>query len=120
MSHVVTIDVRLKDKQAVIAACKHLSWKYEEQGEVEFYDYTTERGTVVHVPGWRYPAVITENGTIRADTYNDTWGHMSDLDLLKQRYSAEQTKITFAKQGLYASEQQNQDGSLTLTVQLHE
>lgn len=120
MSQVVTIDVELKDKQAVMAACKHLSWKCEEQGEVVFYDKTTERGTVVHVPGWKYPAVVTENGTMKADTYNDQWGHMSDLDQLKQRYSAEQTISTFAKQGLYASEQQNQDGSLTLTVQLHD
>lgn len=120
MSHVVTIDVKLKDKQAVIAACKRLSWEYEEQGETSFYDGTIERGVAVHVPGWRYPAVITEDGAIKADTYNDRWGKLSDLDQLKQRYGAEQTKAVFAKQGLCASEQLNQDGSLTLNVQFIE
>lgn len=118
MSQVVTINIELKDKQAVIAACKRLSWKYEE-GEAKFYDGSIARGIVVYVPGWRYPAVVTENGSIKADTYNDQWGKLSDLDQLKQRYGAEQTKSVFATQGLYAGEQQNQDGSLTLTVQLY-
>ena len=119
MSHVVTIDVKLTDKQAIKAACKNLSWQFKEQSTARFYDGSVMSGTVVHVPDWKYPVVITEDGTIKSDTYNDKWGRLEDLDRLKQGYSAEQTKATFAKQGLYASEQLNQDGSLTLTVQLH-
>lgn len=119
MSQVVTVKVELKDKQTVIAACKHLGWTCEEHGEAKFFNGSIEKGIVVHIPGWTYPVVVTEDGTVKADAYNDQWGEMSDLDQLKQRYGAEQTKSVFAAQGLYADEQQNQDGSLTLTVQLY-
>ncbi len=120
MSHIVTIEVELKNKESVVKACERLSWPCTADGSASFYDGKTIHGVVVKVPGWQYPAVIKDNGTIAADTYNNRWGDIKELDRLKQLYSIEEAKSTFSRQGLYGSEQENQDGSITLTAEVYQ
>lgn len=116
MSHVVKLQVEIKNKQALIAACQRLGYRIGEEGTHELYK-AKEQGLSIFLPDWRYPVVIKADGSIALDNYKGAWGDISALNKLRQTYAAEVTKFEFMLQGLSVFEQQNQDGSLTLTVE---
>lgn len=115
MSHTVQIHVEFKDPAVLLAACQKLGWRVDENVTVKLYQ-TTETGTAIYIPGWKYPAVVQADGTIKADTYLGQWGNEKLLSQLKQVYAVEKTRVELRKKGLSVYEQANQDGSVTLTV----
>lgn len=73
MSHIVTIQTRLTDHQAVIAACQRLGLAAPVEGTAELFSGAAT-GLLVRLPGWEYPAVIDlASGTVRYDNYQGAW-----------------------------------------------
>lgn len=116
MSHLITINIELKDKQAAIAACNRLEWTVKENTQIQYADGKTPTGMAIYIPNWTYPIVITEDGKVVGDNYGGSWGDPAKLNQLKQAYGAEVVKAMARRQGRSVYESQNQDGSLTLTI----
>ena len=91
MSHIVTIQTRVHDPQAVAAACRRLSLGPPLHGTAELFSGEAE-GLVVRFLGWQYPAVIDLlTGTVRYDNFNGQWGDQVQLDRFLQAYAIEKT-----------------------------
>ncbi len=116
MSHVVKLQVEIKNRQALIAACQRLGYQIGTEGTHTLYN-SKEEGLSVNLPDWRFPVVIKADGSIAFDNYKGAWGDISVLNKLRQIYASEVTKFEFMLQGLSVYEEANQDGSLTLTVE---
>lgn len=116
MSHLVSISIELKNKATTIAACNRLGWQVEENARIKFYDDSIVEGMAVHIPGWKYPVVITNNGDVKADNYNGNWGDPALLNKLKQAYGIEAARSLMRRHMAPVAETQNHDGSVTLTV----
>ena len=116
MSHLVNINIELKNTQTAIAACRRLGWKYEENQRIMYHDKSSATGLVIYIPEWRYPITITENGTVKGDNYNGSWGDPALLNKLRQAYGIEAARALMRRHTAPVVETQNQDGSVTLTV----
>lgn len=116
MSHLVTINIELKNKQAIIAACNHLKWRIEENAKIKYHDGSVAEGMAVYIQGWSYPIVIAADGTVKGDNYGGSWGDPALLNKLKQAYGVEVARSLMKKHSAPIIETQNQDGSVTLTA----
>ena len=58
MSHVVTIEAKLKDPAALSAACVRLRLPEPQNETVKFFDGTEHSGLAVRPPGFVYPVVV--------------------------------------------------------------
>lgn len=118
MSHIVSIRTQVRDPLALAAACRRLDLPEPLSGTARLFEGTAS-GTIVHLPGWRYPAVFdTQSGTARHDTYNGRWGSRRELDRLLQAYAVEKAKIEARKAGHSVSEVPLPDGSIKLLIGL--
>lgn len=73
MSHIVTIQTKLREPAAVGAACRRLGLPAPTQGTAKLYSGEVS-GILVQLPGWQYPAVVqTETGAVHYDNYEGTW-----------------------------------------------
>src|SRR5262245_44129074 len=89
MSHIVSINCKVRDPVAVAAACQRLGLSAPVQGTARLYSGEAT-GLLVQLPGWQYPVVIdTGTGELRYDNYNGRWGDQQHLDRLVQMYSVE-------------------------------
>jgi hypothetical protein len=74
-------------------------------------------GLGVQLPDWRYPAVCQlDSGEIRFDNYGGRWGEQQHLDRFLQMYAVEKAKIEARRRGNTCTEQQLNDGSVKLTI----
>ncbi|MEQ8851745.1 MULTISPECIES: DUF1257 domain-containing protein [Gimesia] len=116
MSHIVEIKTEVRDETAISAACQRLKLEAPTQGTAKLFS-DTATGTIVKLPGWRYPAVFdTQSGQARFDNYEGRWGEQRQLDRFLQGYAVEKTKIEARKKGHTVTEQSQADGSIKLTV----
>ena len=91
MSHVVSIQTKVRDPAAVAAACRRLGLAAPVQGTARLFSGEAA-GLLVQLPGWRYPAVIdTESGEVRYDTFEGRWGDPAQLHRFLQAYAVEKT-----------------------------
>lgn len=97
MSHTMNISIELHDRAALEAACQRLGLRMEE-GVHRLYS-STEEGIGIFLPGWRYPVVIKNDGTIAYDNYNGQWGRDDELNKLRAYYGLEKAKIEARKRG---------------------
>jgi hypothetical protein len=73
MSHVVTIETKVRDPAAVTAACQRLGLGAPVHGTARLYSGEVS-GLLVQLPGWTYPAVIDlETGEVRYDNFQGRW-----------------------------------------------
>lgn len=116
MSHIVTIKTKVRDAAAVRAACQRRRLPPPVEGTHRlFTNHATGLG--VQLPDWRYPVVCQlDTGEVRYDNYNGCWGEQRHLDAFLQGYAVEKAKIEARRQGYACSEQQLNDGSIKLTV----
>ena len=83
---------------------------------------STETGLGIELPHWKYPVVATSDdsgqltGQLRFDNYNGRWGSQEFLDQFLQLYAVEKAKIEARKKGHSVVEQQLDNGSIKLTV----
>ena|SRR5579872_4297213 len=119
MSHIVTIQTKVHDPNAVIAACQRLGLPAAVQGTAKLFSGEAT-GLVVQFPGWEYPAVIdTLTGAIRYDNFGGHWGDQAHLNHFLQSYAVEKTKLEARKRGHTITEQQLNNGSIRLQITEH-
>jgi hypothetical protein len=116
MSHIVSIQTRLRDPAAVVAACRRLNLPAPVQGTAQLFGGEAS-GLLVQLPGWQYPAVIDPlTGVVRYDNFEGRWGEQAQLDRFLQLYAVEKAKLEARKKGYQVSEQALQDGSIKVQV----
>ena len=119
MSHIVSLDLEVRDAVAVRAACQHLKLPQPVQGTTKLFSGEVT-GLAVELPEWRYPAVCdTETGQVHYDNYGGRWGDQQHLDRFVQRYAVEKARIESRKRGYTLTEQSLSDGSIKVTIQVN-
>src|SRR5215467_16278717 len=99
MSHIVSIQTKVRDPAAVAAACQRLSLAAPVQGTARLYSGEAT-GLLVQLPGWQYPVVIdTATGEVRYDNFAGRWGEQAQLDRFLQMYAVELAKLEARKKG---------------------
>lgn len=116
MSHVVKVETKIRDIEALNAAAQRMKLPPPRFEEVQLFS-SQAVGQAVRLPGWRFPVVCDmQTGQVAFDNYGGLWGKQEQLDLLFQNYAIEKTKIEARKQGHGVHEQALQDGSVKLTL----
>ena len=114
MSHIVTIQTKLRDPMAVTMACRRLGLADPVQGSVRLFS-AEAAGLIVCLPDWRYPVVVDpSSGDVRYDNFEGQWGDSRQLHRLIQAYAAEKTKLEARKKGWAVQESTLHDGSIQL------
>jgi hypothetical protein len=73
MSHIVTIQTKVRDPAAVAAACARMNLPAPAPGTARLFGGEVA-GLLVQLPGWQYPAVVDlANGEVRFDNYEGRW-----------------------------------------------
>ena len=118
MSHIVQIKTQVHDAHAVRAACRRLGLAEPVQGTTRLFSGEVS-GLAVQFSGWRYPAVCQlDTGQIQYDNFQGNWGEQKELDQFLQSYAVERAKNEARRHGHSVTEQQLQDGSIKLTIQV--
>lgn len=110
--------MKLKDISVVLATCRKLGLPVETDVDVKQFS-TTEHGTKISLPGWRFPACINVDGTITYDNYNGAWGAQEEMNKFTANYGIEKAKLEARRQGLEVFEGVYNDGvdaGLELTI----
>jgi hypothetical protein len=88
MSHIVTLNVKIKDKETLRQVAEEdLGLRVQEKETVTFYGGNTRTGMTVRLPGWNYPVLVTEDGELLYDNYEGMWGSQDQLNRLIQNYT---------------------------------
>ena len=118
MSHIVTIQVEVKDFDAIKSACRRLDLKEPVLGKATVFE-TELKGVIVELPDWIYPVVCNlETGEVKYDTYGENWGEEKHLHRFIQMYSVEKATLEARRKGYGVMEQPLADGSVKLTVNM--
>ena len=118
VSHIVTIETEIRDALAIRVACSRLGLPEPVFGESRLFS-GSKTGWAVQLPDWRYPVVCDVNtGKIDFDNYGGHWGDQQQLDRFMQGYAVEKAKIEARKKGHSVTEQQLEDGSIKVVVQI--
>lgn len=118
MSHIVTIQTRLTDPAAIVAACRRLRLAAPgDRQEHTLFARQKVTGRAVKLPDWQYPVVIDDDGRAQYDNFNGNWGEQKHLDAFVQAYAVEKAKLEARKAGHTCTEQTQADGSIRLTIE---
>ena len=116
MSHIVTITTKVRDVDAVAAACRRLELPEPTVGTAILFGGSVN-GLLIRLPGWTYPAVVDlATGDVRFDNYGGAWGEQAKLDQFLQVYAVEKAKLEARKKGYAVTEQSLHDGSIQLQI----
>lgn len=100
VSHTTTVKTLFKNPSAFKKACQKLNLKHRVAEvldgrnvlfPVKLFQTTETAWGEVHLPGWRYPVVVRDDGKAAFDNYNGNWGNISEYDKFCQAYSVEAT-----------------------------
>ncbi|HUU59254.1 MAG TPA: DUF1257 domain-containing protein [Phycisphaerae bacterium] len=134
MSHLVTIQTRMRDPAALAAACRRLGLAEPVHGTMTAADGATAEGLLVCLPGWRVPVAVRADGTVATERWNfgrrlstDAWEHDDWPGLaysdeaqpgrLLQAYAVEAARIEARRRGRSITERALPDGSIRLVIQ---
>jgi hypothetical protein len=116
MSHIVSIQTKVRDPAAVAAACQRMNLPPPTQGTAKLFSGQAS-GLLVQLPGWQYPAVIdTQTGEVQFDNFEGHWGDQAHLHRFLQMYAVEKAKLEARKKGYSVTEQAVSDGSIKLQI----
>jgi len=115
MSHTVELELKIKNKDLFKKVAQDLELKVQENATVSFFS-STHSGLAVYLPGWRYPVVVSDDGTLYYDNYDGKWGDIRELRKLQNRYGAELIKKEARKRGLSVRETVEEDGTIVVEV----
>jgi hypothetical protein len=116
MSHLVTIQAKIRDPGAISAACARMNLAAPAPGTANLFSGDCT-GLLVQFPGWQYPAVIdTQSGDLKYDNFNGEWGNQVHCDQFLQLYAVELAKLEARKKGHTVSEQTLSDGSIRVQI----
>jgi hypothetical protein len=89
MSHIVKVALKFKVQQALDHAIKTASCGAKPVENYEFYDGNKVSGLGIQFNGWRYKAVIDNEGTMVYDTFDGEWGDESHMEKFCREYTFE-------------------------------
>jgi hypothetical protein len=116
MSHLVSIQTKVRDPSAIAAACSRLNLPAPTQGTAKLFSGNVS-GLLVQLPRWEYPAVIDiQTGTVQFDNFEGHWGDQAQLHRFLQMYAVEKATLEARKKGYTVTEQAVTDGSIKLQI----
>ncbi|HEX4588651.1 MAG TPA: hypothetical protein VH120_01900 [Gemmataceae bacterium] len=116
MSHIVTIQSKVRDPAAVAAACRRMSLSAPAAGTAVLFGGEVS-GLLVQLRGWTYPAVVDlGTGEVRFDNFAGHWGDRAHLDRFLQLYAVEKARIEAKARGFPVTEQALEDGGIKLQI----
>jgi hypothetical protein len=116
MSHLVTLQTKLRDPAALAAACRRLGLAEPIHETVALFSESVT-GLAVRLPNWQYPVVVdVAEGALRFDDFGGQWGERKELDRLLQAYAVEKTRIEARQKGYTCTETLLHDGSVKLQI----
>ena len=116
MSHIVTISTKVRDTNAISAACQHLALAAPVHGTAKLFSAQVS-GLLVQLPGWQYPVVVDpETGTMQFDNFGGSWGEQKELDRFLQRYAVEVARQEARRKGHVFTEQQLDNGNIRVQI----
>jgi hypothetical protein len=116
MSHIVSIQTKVRDTTAVAAACQRLQIPAPLVGTAALFGGSAN-GLLVRLQGWTYPAVVDlATGEVKFDNYGGAWGDQVKLDQFLQLYAVEKAKLEARRKGYAVTEQSLHDGSVQLQI----
>jgi hypothetical protein len=117
MSHVTTVQTEIKDKTALMMACKQLGCQFKTgKHKVTMYSGSVECEFSFNLPGWRYPVALLNDGTLKFDNFNGNWGNSKELDKMKQAYGVEVATKKARSMGYIVQKKIKQDGTVQLAL----
>jgi hypothetical protein len=94
MSHIVTIQTKVHDAQAMVAACQRLGLAAPIEGTAQLFSGEA-RGFLVQLPDWQYPVVVDVlTGTVHYDNFEGRWGEQKHLNRFLQIYAVEKSRLS--------------------------
>jgi len=115
MSHTVRLELKVKDKDLFKSVALKKGYRVKENARVKFFS-TSHKGMAVYLPGWKYPVVITEDGTITYDNYDGNWGDKKFLDDLMQSYSRELVIKKALERGYFLLQEEQNEEELVIKL----
>lgn len=117
MSHVATVQLQIRDPEALAAVCARLGFP-TAAGEVRFYDGTSAAGIVIQLPGWRYGVVVDAQARLHYDNYGGQWGDLAELHRFRQAYTKEAATRWAQREGYpVLTSERTADGWIRLELQ---
>lgn len=114
MSHIATIEIQIKDPEALAEACREMGATITHNATVQVFE-TSVTGTAIQLPGWVYPVVL--RGTeLLYDNYNGSWGDIAHLKRLRQLYTTKATIRAARRMGRRVIAQEERNGRIRLTL----
>ena len=118
MSHIVTIQVEIRDLDAIKSACRRLNLKEPVHGKTTLFETEVE-GVLVELQDWIFPiCCVLKTGELKYDNFSGAWGEQKYLDRFVQTYCIEKATLEARRKGYGVVEQQLSDGSVKLTVNI--
>ena len=119
MSHIVVVQVEIRDLDAIKSACCRLKLKEPVHGRAIIFNTEVE-GIIVELGNdWLYPVICLLNtGEVKYDNFGGQWGDQKYLDKFVQTYSIEKATLEARRKGYSVIEQPLADGSVKLIVNL--
>ena len=116
LSHIVSIQTKLRDPVAIAAACRRQGLNAPVTGTAELFGGPVS-GLMVRLPDWQYPIVVDlPTGDVKFDNFEGAWGERVHLDRFLQAYAVEKTKLEARTKGFQVSEQSLADGSIRVQI----
>lgn len=116
MSHIVTINAKITNPVAIVAACCRLNLEVPVMGTHSVFGAMRE-GLAIKLPGWTFPIVIeTATGMAHYDNYGGRWGKDVELNKFKQAYAIEMARAEARKKGYRMTETITASGAIELHI----
>jgi hypothetical protein len=109
------ITLEFRDREALTAAATACGLALGED-TVTFFDGTRVTGTVLRLPGWRYPVVIDGQGRLFYDHYEGQWGDLAHLHRFRQAYAEAATRRFARTHGFRVTRTVQADGAVRLAL----
>jgi hypothetical protein len=109
------ITLEFRDREALTAAATACGLALGED-TVTFFDGTRVTGTVLRLPGWRYPVVIDGQGRLFYDHYEGQWGDLAHLHRFRQAYAEAATQRFARTHGFRVTRTVQADGAVRLAL----
>lgn len=100
MSHIVRMDVKMKDWEILAKAAQNIGAMILGSGTHHVFG-TRQTGFGVKLRGWNYPVVIDNLGMASLDNYGGSWGDMQEMTRLQEAYALAAAEKVCTEQGWY-------------------
>ena len=124
MSHRIKVEkIKLTDMAVLRLAAKAVGAQLVNDGTVQPHRLYNAQvtGVGIQLPGWKYPVIVDQEGSIHYDNFNGHWGNQAQLDKLLQEYSVQKAKHEALMYGYTVTQQYvNDKGEVVLEIDVPE